>query len=127
MKILLDLGDLDTIADDDEVLSIIRNVVSNSHELESGELLYIASVTAEVVESTSSTKPARSFLTWIKQQAKRDDPVGDLARDVRRDGNAPSGRVSKTGWLGYLRASNASSGAVAAFREAWDEFAAQLE
>lgn len=36
MKILLDLGDLDTNADDDEVLSIIRSVVMDSHELESG-------------------------------------------------------------------------------------------
>ena len=124
MKILLDLGDLDTSADDEEVLSIIRNVVANSHERETGELLHIASVTADVVESASSTKPARSFLTWIKQQAKRDDPVGDLARDVKGDSNAPNGRVSKTGWLGYLRASNASSGAIEAFREAWDEFAA---
>ncbi|WP_175857341.1 YozE family protein [Burkholderia anthina] len=125
MKILLDLGDLDTNADDDEVLSIIRSVVMDSHELESGELLHIASVSAEVVESASSTKPARSFLAWIKQQAKRDDPVGDLARDVKSDGNAPNGRVSKTGWLGYLRASNASSGAIEAFREAWDEFTAR--
>ncbi|WP_091923980.1 YozE family protein [Burkholderia cepacia] len=125
MKILLDLGDLDTIADDDEVLSIVRNVVANTHQLDNGELLHIESVTAEVVESASSSKPARSFLTWIKQQAKRDDPVGDLARDVRRDANAPKGRVSKTGWLGYLRASSASSGAIEAFREAWEEFSSQ--
>lgn len=107
MKILLDLGDLDTNADDDEVLSIIRSVVMDSHELESGELLHIASVSAEVVESASSTKPARSFLAWIKQQAKRDDPVGDLARDVkvmatprtgasrRRDGSATSARQTR--------------------------------
>lgn len=125
MKILLDLGDLDTFADDDEVLSIIRKVVEDSHELESGELLHIASVSAEVVESASLSKPARSFLTWIKKQAKRDGPIGDLARDVRGDANAPTGRVSRRGWLGYLRASGACSGAIDAFRDAWNEFDAQ--
>lgn len=126
MKILLDLGDIEAIADDDEVLSIVRNAVADSHVLESGETLHIASVSAEVIESASSRKPTRSFLAWIKQQAGRDDVIGDLARDVKSDVNAPKGRVSKYGWLGYLRASNACNGAIEAFRDAWKEFEAQL-
>jgi hypothetical protein len=122
MKILLDLEGLDTLVDD-EVLSLIRNALSGSHQLESCELLHIESVDAQVVESASRKTPARSFLAWIRQQAKRDDPVGDLARDLRAD--APKGRVTKAAWLDYLRASNACGDAIAAFREAWREFEGQ--
>ncbi|SEI14912.1 YozE SAM-like fold [Paraburkholderia hospita] len=122
MKILLDLGDLDTLADDDEVLSIARNAVMGSHELESGDILYLASVTAEVVESPAQIVPRRSFQTWLGRQTKRDDAIGDLARDVRSSGDAPKGRVSRYGWLGYLRARNACREAIEAFREAWTEF-----
>ena len=30
-----------------------------------------------------------TFYAWLKAQAKRDDPVGDLAGDVLRDSNFP--------------------------------------
>jgi len=122
MKILIDLGDLDTMADDDEVLSVVRNALSNSHELESGDLLFIGSVTATIVESESLKKPSRSFLAWLKRHATRQDPIGDLARDAKDDAGAPKGRASKTVWLDYLRSTGACSGAIDAFREGWREF-----
>lgn len=49
MKILLDVGGLDTPVDDRELLSVICNAVTATHRLDSGGTLQIASVAATVV------------------------------------------------------------------------------
>jgi hypothetical protein len=65
-----------------------------------------------------------SFLSWIRLQTGRGDPVGRLARDVVADPQAPDGS-SKAVWLGHLALRNAGPGAIAAFENAWEEFGAQ--
>ena len=126
MKILLDLGDMDNVADDEEVLAVVRNVLAGSHDLDSGEVLYIGSVDAAIVDSAAMTVPKRSFLAWLKRQATRNDPVGDLARDAKDDTSAPRGRATKAIWLQFLKSAGASDGAISAFRKGWDEFADEL-
>lgn len=34
---------------------------------------------------------SQSFTTWLREQADRDDPVGDLAREAIADTCAPAG------------------------------------
>lgn len=66
-----------------------------------------------------------SFLTWIRTQAERDDPVGRLARDVDAHTGAPEG-LWKANWLDHLVLRKAGPGAMAAFEKAWEEYAASL-
>lgn len=63
------------------------------------------------------------FHRWIEQQAKRDDPVGDLARDIQRDRHFPSQETTIDGLQGYIRRRATSSAPLQALRQAWDEFA----
>ena len=125
MKVLVDLGDLDSaVADEDEVASIVREAILGAHELENGETLRIdpMSVTVTIVDSTSSKAPARSFLAWLRRNAEREDPIGDLALDVKDEKGAPKGRASKNAWISYLRSRYASRVAMDAFYGAWREF-----
>lgn len=65
-----------------------------------------------------------SFHRWLKQQAKRNDPVGDLARDVKGDKRFPVAEGSRAGLQSYLESSGAIPDALRAFRAAWREFEA---
>lgn len=63
-----------------------------------------------------------SFHRWLEQQAGRDDPVGDLARDVKGDWDFPASDATRTGLREYLVRSRAAPDAVRAFEDAWREF-----
>ncbi|MCO5176521.1 MAG: sterile alpha motif-like domain-containing protein [Thermomicrobiales bacterium] len=63
-----------------------------------------------------------SFLTWLALQAQRDDPVGDCARDMLDDPEWPSEATTYATARVYLESVQASSLAIAALREAWDEW-----
>ena len=62
------------------------------------------------------------FTTWLLWQIGRDDPVGDLASDVARDPDWPSGGRGPGRFLVYLRNRGACDGAIAALRAAWAEW-----
>jgi uncharacterized protein YozE (UPF0346 family) len=63
-----------------------------------------------------------TFLVWLAQQARRDDPVGDSARDMLDDPDWPPTATSfETAWA-YLESVNASQKAIEALREAWNEW-----
>lgn len=61
------------------------------------------------------------FLPWLRQQRDRDDPVGDLARDLERD---PGGEKIRTvaAMRDRLQDSRVCQGAVSAFEKALKEW-----
>lgn len=63
-----------------------------------------------------------TFMQWLRKQAKRDDPIGDLARDAKADRRHKP--KSRAGWQRFLQSVNACEGAKVAANEAWDEYEA---
>jgi uncharacterized protein YozE (UPF0346 family) len=63
-----------------------------------------------------------SFYAWLMAQAKRDDPIGDLAQDVRRDPDAPKYAFRQKTWREHLQNNNACESAIVALNSAFDEF-----
>jgi uncharacterized protein YozE (UPF0346 family) len=63
-----------------------------------------------------------TFLVWLAQQARRDDPVGDCARDMLDDPDWPPSVTTFETARTYLESVNASPQAMAALREAWEEW-----
>lgn len=64
-----------------------------------------------------------SFYLWLMAQIKRDDPVGDLARDVKGDPSAPQYAFRERSWKRHLENNYACEGALQALKCAFDEFA----
>ena len=64
----------------------------------------------------------RTFLVWLAQQARRDDAVGDCARDMLDDPDWPATATTFETARAYLESVNASPRAVEALREAWEEW-----
>ena len=64
-----------------------------------------------------------TFYLWLMAQIERDDPVGDLARDVKIDANAPQYAFRERTWMQHLENSHACEGALDALKRAFDEFA----
>ena len=62
------------------------------------------------------------FYLWLGKQLQRDDPIGDLARDVYDDGNHPKAEGDLVNLHGYLRSVNAISEAHCALDEAFELF-----
>ncbi len=62
------------------------------------------------------------FHRWLGQQLQRNDPVGDLARDVYRDKAFPVTASSREVVLHYLEAVARTPDAMATFQDAWGEF-----
>ena len=78
---------------------------------------------------TTKKKPYRrgsSFHRWLMLQIKRDDPIGDLARDVKIDherrGKWPYAAVDREEYVQYLAYTGACIGACDALVEAWEEW-----
>ncbi len=69
-----------------------------------------------------------TFDQWLKKQRRRDDPVGDLARDRLQDYAWP--RVPGTrlrGYRSYLAECGACNGAERALERAYQEWLKQRE
>lgn len=66
------------------------------------------------------SKKKQSFNQWLKKQVKRNDPIGDLARDAAND----SERKPRTleGWRDHLYDNSACDGAFVALGEAYSEW-----
>lgn len=70
-----------------------------------------------------AAEAARSpFHRWLFRQLKRDDLIGDLARDAERDSSFPSTSNSLEALRSHLRRRNAISEARVALEEGWAEF-----
>lgn len=61
------------------------------------------------------------FSSWLGQQERRNDPIGDLARDTRTDSEFPRDGDYQT-QATHLRLRGACAEALDALREAWREF-----
>lgn len=69
-------------------------------------------------------KPELTFRQWMKKQDKRDDPVGDLARDMADDKAMQGVRLnSAKAFVSYLIAEhNPSESCIEAAKRAWREY-----
>lgn len=66
---------------------------------------------------------SKTFYKWLISQRNRDDVVGDIALDVKRDGNFPkSAPLSEM--VEYLNRISASRDVIDALKEAHQEFEA---
>ena len=63
-----------------------------------------------------------TFYEWLIKQTKRDDVVGDLAQDARRDKNFPKHATNLTQLRNHLTANGAGNPALRALREAYAEW-----
>lgn len=62
------------------------------------------------------------FRQWLQSQEKRDDPIGDLARDMRRDPGQVTPNPSLSDLYHYMRAARACDGALQALIDAYREW-----
>ena len=88
--------------------------------------IHAANILAEAAEVQRLTREnSRSdFHRWIEAQLNRNDPVGDLARDIKRDRKFPSSEASRDELRAHLERFGASRQAIKAFDSGWREFAA---
>jgi uncharacterized protein YozE (UPF0346 family) len=63
-----------------------------------------------------------TFWQWINRQKRRDDAVGDIARDIIGDPEWPRRAWKLTTLMEYLASAAASPNAVRAFAQAWGEW-----
>lgn len=73
--------------------------------------------------STATNHP--TFGQWLAQQIERDDPVGDIARDVGRTQRARAWDCTLQGLLSYITKLGGSNKASKAARQAWREYVKQ--
>lgn len=67
-------------------------------------------------------KPVQGrFYRWLTHQLERDDPIGDLARDIKRDSAFPASGSIRAARL-HLSLYGACGEALRALDEAWSEF-----
>lgn len=62
------------------------------------------------------------FITWLKKQSGRRDPVGDIARDVVADKELPCDCKTYKEFRQYLRNLHACDGALTALDRAYAEY-----
>jgi len=67
-----------------------------------------------------------TFLEWMKKQIKRDDPVGDLARDISYYKEIPWGNDFNQWWRYLLDYQNVSKRCMRSFNRAWYEYHEEL-
>ena len=78
---------------------------------------------ASAIAQRNSRETARSeFHRWLLTLVDRNDPIGDLARDVRGDRRFPSSETSHDKIRGYVKYRALASEVVDAFDDAWREY-----
>lgn len=65
---------------------------------------------------------ASEFYRWIVTQADRNDIVGDIAIDIKRDKDFPVAESTLEGVIGYLSLRTSEAAIHDAMREAFREF-----
>jgi len=64
-----------------------------------------------------------AFFKWLLRQLKRDDPIGDLAKDVKRDPDFPKTAKTREIIRSYIaHKAHVSRETLVAFDESWSEF-----
>lgn len=63
-----------------------------------------------------------TFRAWLKQQRKRNDAVGDLARDTVADLRCWHGKTARHLMLHMIAEHDAIPGAIKALGQAWAEY-----
>jgi 5-methylcytosine-specific restriction endonuclease McrA len=76
-------------------------------------------VRSDFKERTSRFIP---FRQWLRRQEKRDDPIGDLARDMSRDPGQSLPNPSLSDLYHYIRVAGACDGALQALIDAYREW-----
>lgn len=74
------------------------------------------------MSSQSGLIAAHGFNRWLRRQRKRDDPVGDLARDSAKDPRWPRHANLKRSFVRYLSSRGVAEKVLASFESAWQEF-----
>ena len=75
------------------------------------------------IYAKADKKAQSPFFNWLLRQLKRDDPIGDLANDVRGDSKFPKTAVTREIIRSYIaHNTHVSREALVAFDEGWDEF-----
>lgn len=75
-----------------------------------------------VAERAAREAARAPFHRWLLTQTDREDPVGDLATDARRDKSFPIGAITRRELERYL--SRHGAHVIQALKEAWREFSA---
>ena len=71
----------------------------------------------------TESRPVKSkFYRWLQRQLDRDDPIGDLAADVKRDTSFPISTGSLRAIRAHLNSRRTCEEALQALEEAWVEF-----
>lgn len=70
---------------------------------------------------TTVTRP-KNFTGWLGRQRRRDDPVGDLARDARQDVLWPRTARTLAAFQRHLQDQRAIEPALDALERAWSEY-----
>jgi len=68
---------------------------------------------------------SKIFKNWLEDQTNRNDPIGDLARDVKTKYLAkktPRGNSGLKAWIKHLENYSACAEAFEALNEAWREY-----
>lgn len=89
-----------------------------------GSNLHAAAI-AEEKRARAAREASRShFHRWLERQVKRDDPIGDLATDVMRDGRFPVEASTFLQVRRYFAHRYVGQHVIDALKDAWREFAA---
>lgn len=63
-----------------------------------------------------------NFTKWLKEQSGRDDAIGELARNVKRDDTWPNNAKSFSVVYGYLMHVGVHTDTLATLQKAWREY-----
>jgi uncharacterized protein YozE (UPF0346 family) len=63
-----------------------------------------------------------NFYVWLLKQADKDSPIGDLAKDVKRDALFPRAGSSVEPFREYLMQKSVDSLVIQAIEDAWLEY-----
>lgn len=85
--------------------------------------LFTVELAALVAQQKARAKSRSRFYRWLEKQAKRDDPVGDLAYDITHDKDFPVEALLRQ-TRSYLKSKWVSEAVLDALAQAWHEFSA---
>ena len=78
------------------------------------------------VVGATAMRGGQTFRGWLREQRKRRDPIGDLARDMVADGECWTGRSGSSLDTHIQEVHNADNGALNALARARHEWLDQL-
>lgn len=98
-------------------LSSLKSYKNHKNYFRPSDAQNIITIHAETDKNAQS-----AFFKWLLRQLNRDDPIGDLAKDVKRDSNFPKTAKTREIIYSYIAHQRASREALVAFDESWIEF-----